>query len=45
MFGILIGVVIGYMFKPQIEKGLVKALRFIRDKESRSKNKDRYEDY
>lgn len=38
MFGLVIGVAIGYIFKPQIEEKLVKFMRYIRDKKHEKDN-------
>ena len=36
LLGIIIGVVLGYIFKPQLEKVLIKTVRYIKQKSSRS---------
>jgi hypothetical protein len=33
-FGLILGVVLGYFFKPQIDKGVQKVARMIRDNRS-----------
>lgn len=39
IFGIIIGVVLGFVFKPQIENGLRKVSRYINDQ------RDKHNDY
>jgi hypothetical protein len=36
ILGIIIGVVLGYIFKPQLEKVLVKTVRYIKQKTAHS---------
>lgn len=36
--GLIIGLVLGYVFKPQIEKILVKAVRYIKAKSAQSRD-------
>ena len=33
-FGLVVGVVLGYLFKPQLDKGVQKIVRMIRDNRS-----------
>ena len=33
-FGVIVGVVLGYLFKPQIDVGVQKAIKFIKDNRS-----------
>ena len=40
LLGIIIGVVLGYIFKPQIEKVLVKTVRYIKQKSARTGSTD-----
>jgi membrane associated rhomboid family serine protease len=32
LLGLIIGVVLGYIFKPQLDKYVIKAIRYIKDK-------------
>ena len=32
LLGLIIGIVLGYIFKPQLEKYVIKAIRYIKDK-------------
>jgi len=36
ILGIIIGTVLGYVFKPQIEKVLIKTIRYIKQKSTQS---------
>jgi hypothetical protein len=36
LLGIIIGIVLGYIFKPQIEKVLIKTVRYIKHKSAHS---------
>ena len=40
IFWLLVGIVVGYFFKPQIDKLFVKAVRAIRD----NRDRNRYDD-
>lgn len=40
ILGLIIGVALGYIFKPQLEKVLVKAVRYIKDKAAHSRAED-----
>lgn len=39
-FGIIIGIVIGYIFKPQLDKYVVKAIQYVKRKAEEERNKD-----
>ncbi len=40
LLGIIIGIVLGYIFKPQIEKVLIKTVKYIKSKSSHSGSSD-----
>jgi len=40
VFGIIIGIVIGYIFKPQLDKYFIKAIQYVKRKANEERNKD-----
>lgn len=42
IFGAIVGVILGYIFKPQLDKYFVKAVRYIKKKGEEKKNTDQY---
>ena len=38
LFGLIIGVILGYIFKPQLDKYFVKAIRYIKSKSEEKRN-------
>jgi len=38
--GIIIGVILGYIFKPQLDKVVVKAIQYVKKKAEEERNKD-----
>ncbi|MBN1698239.1 MAG: hypothetical protein JW881_12055 [Spirochaetales bacterium] len=45
LFGIIVGIVIGYIFKPQIDTVVVKAIRFIKDKQQKGNHDNENQNY
>ena len=38
LFGLIVGVILGYIFKPQLDKYFVKAIRYIKEKSEQKKD-------
>jgi len=44
LFWLIAGVAIGYFFKPQLDKVVVRAIKFVKDTREKYKNKDHDQD-
>jgi len=38
-FGIIIGIIIGYIFKPQLDKGVIKVIQYVKRKAEEERNR------